>query len=79
LLIFFEQGDPVRTKALIKRFLADEAGATAIEYALVLGIMSLAVVAIFATGGALDTLYNDRVNDVINGLGGGGDGSGGGG
>ncbi len=66
----------MRTKALIKRFLADEAGATAIEYALVLGIMSLAVVAIFATGGALDTLYSDRVSDLIDGLG--GDGGGGG-
>lgn len=65
-------------RRLAKRFWADENGATAIEYALILGIMSLAVVAVAATGGAVDTLYEEKVSDVIEGLGGGG-GAGGGG
>ncbi len=44
-------------QAVIRRFFSDENGATAIEYGLVIGIMSLAVVAIAGTGGALDAIY----------------------
>lgn len=61
---------------LAQRFWADENGATAIEYALILGIMSLAVVAVAATGGAVDTLYEEKVSDVIDGSGGGAGGGG---
>lgn len=52
-----------------KGFLRDERGATAIEYALVAGIMALAIISIAAAGGALDGLYN-KLNEVITALGG---------
>lgn len=42
----------------LRRFLTDERGATAIEYALVAGIMALAIISIAAAGGALDGIYN---------------------
>lgn len=58
---------------LIKRFLSDERGATAIEYGLICGIIAVAVISIAATGGALDTLYTDRIAKVIGALTGGGD------
>lgn len=38
-------------KAIAKRFVADESGATAIEYGLVAAMMGIAVVAIFTTFG----------------------------
>lgn len=56
----------------IRRFRAEEKGATAIEYGLVCGIIAVAVVTIAATGGALDSMYNTRIADVITALGGGG-------
>ena len=34
---------------LLKRFLADERGATAVEYGLIVGVLSLAIVGGFAT------------------------------
>ena len=55
-------------RALAKRFWADENGATAIEYALIVGIISLAIVAIGATGGGVNTLYKEKVSKVIGGL-----------
>jgi Flp pilus assembly pilin Flp len=55
---------------VIRRFCRDERGATAIEYALIIGIMSMAVIAIAATGGALDGVYQ-RVSLIIAALGGG--------
>jgi Flp pilus assembly pilin Flp len=58
---------------LIRGFRSDERGATAIEYALVCGIIATSLIAIAATGGALDTLYNVKISDVIGALGGGGD------
>ena len=44
-------------RAFTKRYLACEHGATAIEYALVVGIISTARVSIAATGGAVELLY----------------------
>jgi pilus assembly protein Flp/PilA len=64
--------------ALIRRFWADENGATAIEYCLVAGIMMVAVVSIAATGGALGSVY-ERVAEIVTALGGGGGGGDGGG
>jgi pilus assembly protein Flp/PilA len=58
---------------LIRRLLADERGATAIEYALIVGIMSMAVIAIAATGGALDGVY-DKVSEIVDAMSDGGDG-----
>ena len=53
----------------LRRFWADESGATAIEYALICGIMSVALVAVAGVGGALDSVY-DRVSEIIGALGG---------
>ena len=57
---------------MFSRFRANERGATAIEYGLICGIIALAIVAIAATGGALDTMYNMKISNVISALGGGG-------
>ena len=52
------------TNAFIKRYVACEHGATAIEYALVVGIISTALVSIAATGGAVELLY-DKLMDIV--------------
>ncbi|PJK29717.1 Flp family type IVb pilin [Minwuia thermotolerans] len=47
-------------KDLAKRFLKDESGATAIEYGLIAGLISIAAVAAMTTiGGSLETLFGD--------------------
>jgi pilus assembly protein Flp/PilA len=56
---------------LIRRLKASEAGATAIEYALIVGIMAVVIVGISATGGALDRMY-DRVQQAVDAMAGGG-------
>jgi Flp pilus assembly pilin Flp len=60
----------VSRKGLIRRFRSDERGATAIEYALVCAIICTSLLAIAATGGALDTLYNEKISDIIGAFGG---------
>ena len=55
---------------MIRRFRVDESGATAIEYALIVGIMSMAVFALAATGGALTNVY-EKVSLIIAAIGGG--------
>lgn len=50
-------------RALVSRLWADEAGATAIEYALVGGIMLCIVLAVAGTGGALTGIY-ERVRTI---------------
>ena len=57
------------SQALIRRLLADESGATAIEYGLIAGMMTVVVVAIAATGGTLDGIYN-KLAAIIVALGG---------
>ena len=54
---------------MIRRFLAHEGGATAIEYGLVAGMMAVVVVAIAATGGALDGIYA-KLREIVTALGG---------
>ena len=55
---------------LIRRFLAGESGATAIEYGLIVGLISLAIVsALSATGTSVGDIWNDNANRVIEGLG----------
>ena len=44
--------------ALVRRCWASESGATAIEYGLIVGIISTVVMAIAATGGAVEALYD---------------------
>ena len=55
---------------LIRRFLAGGSGATAIEYGLIVGLISLAIVtALSATGTSVGDIWNDNANRVIEGLG----------
>ena len=55
---------------LIRRFLAGESGATAIEYGLIVGLISLAIVtALSATGTSVGDIWNDNANRVLEGLG----------
>jgi len=56
-------------RSLLRRFRADERGATAIEYGLIVGIIAVVIVGIAATGGALVSVY-DRVAQLIPALGG---------
>ena len=52
-------------KVLISRLLADESGATAIEYGLIAAIMTVVVISIASTGGALGAIYNSVYNIVV--------------
>ena len=55
---------------LIRRFLAGESGATAIEYGLIVALISLAIMgALGATGTSVGDIWNDNANRVIEGLG----------
>ena len=55
----------------IRRFLADESGATAIEYGLICAMIALVVIAMVGVGGGLSATY-DRIRDkVVPALGGG--------
>ena len=56
-------------RAWIRIFRRDERGATAIEYGLIVGIMSVVVVGIMATGGALDGMY-EKIRDIVAAVGG---------
>ena len=55
---------------MVRRFLADESGATAIEYGLIVALISLAIMgALGATGTSVGDIWNDNANRVIEGLG----------
>ena len=57
-------------KSLATRFIKDESGATAIEYALIAGGLAVVIVAIFATGGPVDTMLRGlftRVSTIVGG------------
>ena len=62
-------------RSLGRRFLRDDRGATAIEYALICGIIAVVVITIASTGGALDTVYQ-KLAQVGLALGSGSDGGG---
>jgi pilus assembly protein Flp/PilA len=50
---------------LLKSFIANESGATAIEYGLIAALISVAIVAaLTAVGGQLNTLFNTVVTDL---------------
>jgi pilus assembly protein Flp/PilA len=52
--------------ALIRRFLQDESGATAIEYGLIAGLVAVAIIAaLTALGTSLNNLFSD-VSDTVN-------------
>ena len=48
----------MRIRAALKRYGADESGATAIEYALIAAMMAVVVISLAGTGGAVDALYD---------------------
>lgn len=50
---------------MIKSLIHDESGATAIEYGLIAGLISVAIiVALTALGGSLDTLFTN-ISDTV--------------
>ncbi|MBL8614350.1 MAG: Flp family type IVb pilin [Deltaproteobacteria bacterium] len=50
---------------MIKRFIKDESGATAIEYGLIAGLVAVAVIAaLTALGGSLNNLFSD-ISDTV--------------
>ena len=50
---------------LIKRFLREESGATAIEYGLIAGLVAVAIItALTMLGGSLDNLFSDVATQV---------------
>ena len=44
-------------RAALTRFLSDQSGATAIEYALIAAMVAVVVISVAGTGGAVDALY----------------------
>lgn len=56
----------------IRRFWADESGATAIEYGLICAMIAMVVIAIAGVGGGLTATYDRIKDEVIPALGGGG-------
>ena len=51
--------------SLLKSFIADESGVTAIEYGLIAALISVAIVAaLTAVGGQLNTLFGTVVTDL---------------
>jgi pilus assembly protein Flp/PilA len=54
---------------LIRRFLAETSGATAIEYGLIAGLIALAILgALGATGNSVGDKWNDNASRLIDGL-----------
>jgi pilus assembly protein Flp/PilA len=50
---------------MIKRFINDESGATAIEYGLIAGLVAVAIIAaLTALGGSLNNLFSD-ISDTV--------------
>ncbi|MCS4295471.1 MAG: Flp family type IVb pilin [Comamonas sp.] len=53
---------------IIKNFWNDEEGATAIEYGLIAGLISVAIIAVLTTmGGSLNTLFG-YISDALSGV-----------
>lgn len=51
---------------MIRRFLKDENGATAIEYGLIAALISLAIFgSVSSSGGNLGTLWNENANKIV--------------
>jgi pilus assembly protein Flp/PilA len=57
-------------RATFRRFLTDTAGATAIEYGLIAGLISMAIlVGVGATGNSVGTLWSDNANELADAIG----------
>ena len=56
-------------RATMRRFWKDTAGATAIEYGLIAGLISLAIlVGVGSTGNSVGSLWNDNANQIVDAL-----------
>ncbi|POF34441.1 Flp family type IVb pilin [Roseibium marinum] len=68
-------------KNLLKRFVKDESGATAIEYGLIAGLLSIVIIgAVTLTGGSLTDVFTSistQLDSAVATTGGGGDATGG--
>lgn len=54
---------------LIRRFVKNDAGATAVEYGLMIAVLSLAIVAGVGTaGGKLEALWSDNNSRLVKGM-----------
>lgn len=59
------QLNPSEEQTMIKQLIQDETGATAIEYGLIAGLVSVAIiVALTALGGSLDALFSQISGSV---------------
>jgi len=68
----------LRNFATVRRFIADDCGATAIEYGLICAMIAVVILgSIAATGGAVDVLWN-KLSAIVTAFTGGSGGSGGG-
>lgn len=57
-------------RATFRRFMSDAAGATAIEYGLIAGLISMAIlVGVGATGNSVGSLWSDNANELANAIG----------
>ncbi|WP_095084830.1 Flp family type IVb pilin [Mesorhizobium sophorae] len=56
--------------AVLLRFLKDETGATAVEYALIIGVLSLTIIGgIGQVFNAITWLFSDNTSRLVNALG----------
>ena len=57
-------------RATFRRFMSDTAGATAIEYGLIAGLISMAIlIGVGATGNSVGSLWSDNANELANAIG----------
>jgi pilus assembly protein Flp/PilA len=59
----------VEAAARVRRFLADDAGATAIEYSLLASGIGLAIIAtVSAVGTSIKEVLYDKISDALSGM-----------
>ncbi len=57
-------------RSTIRQFWKDTAGATAIEYGLIAGLISMAIlVGVGSTGNSIGSLWSDNANKLANAIG----------
>lgn len=68
----------MRMSPLLKRYRGNESGATAIEYAIIALMVTVALIGILSTGGAVEALYDSllAIADAMTEANGGSDGDG---
>lgn len=65
-------------KSLVTRFIKNESGATAIEYGLIAGLLSIVIITVLGTAGTQLEAVFQRIADALEGAASGGAGGGGG-